>query len=74
MRMVFSLRTAFVVLSVSLSALVVCPEAQAQEFGRVGDFVAGGTAYSIFARPGEATVQVLVWTRPAVSASLSYEL
>lgn len=33
---------------------------QAQTFGRVGDIEARGTAYHVYARPGDATVQVLV--------------
>lgn len=36
------------------------PSAQAQEFGRLGDIQTSGTSYYVFARPGEATVQVLV--------------
>ena len=34
---------------------------QAQELGRLGDVQASGTSYHVFARPGEATVQVLVY-------------
>ena len=34
--------------------------AQAQEIGRVGDIETAGTSYHVFARPGEATVQILV--------------
>jgi hypothetical protein len=33
---------------------------QAQTFGRAGDVESVGTAYRVFTRPGEATVQILV--------------
>ncbi len=55
-------------LALGLWCLAGVPWAQAQEtdegelgtFGRVGDFTAAGTSYHVFARPGEATVQVMV--------------
>ncbi|HMB93799.1 MAG TPA: hypothetical protein VKP65_23300 [Rhodothermales bacterium] len=40
--------------------LLVALPVQAQELGRLGDVQATGTSYHVFARPGEATVQVLV--------------
>lgn len=41
------------------SLLLVCP-AQAQEFGRPDNINSEGTAYHVFARDGEATIQVVV--------------
>lgn len=38
----------------------VSTPAAAQEIGRVQDQIAAGTAYRVFARPGDATVQVVV--------------
>lgn len=43
-----------------LAAAVAVSEGRAQEFGRVGDIETRGTSYYVFARPGDATVQVLV--------------
>lgn len=43
-----------------LLLLFLAPAAHAQTVGRVGNITAEGTAYHVFARPGEATVQVLV--------------
>ncbi|MCH8960503.1 MAG: SLBB domain-containing protein, partial [Bacteroidetes bacterium] len=33
---------------------------QAQTFGRVGTMIAEGSSYHVFAKPGEATVQIQV--------------
>ncbi len=43
-----------------LGLVLTAPDARAQEFGRVGDFITSGTSYHVFAEPGEATVQVQV--------------
>ena len=43
----------------ALSLFVVTPSA-GQTFGRVGDIESRGTAYHVYARPGDATVQILV--------------
>lgn len=43
----------------ALSLFVVMPSA-GQTFGRVGEIDARGTAYHVYARPGDATVQILV--------------
>lgn len=48
-----------VVLMCALSMCVVMPSV-GQTFGRVGEVDARGTAYHVYARPGDATVQVLV--------------
>lgn len=40
--------------------LSVALPSQAQTFGRVGDIESRGTSYHVYARPGDATVQVLV--------------
>ncbi|MEX0600894.1 MAG: hypothetical protein WD205_09645, partial [Rhodothermales bacterium] len=42
------------------TVLCIGTTASAQEFGRMNDQVASGTSYRIFARPGDATVQVVV--------------
>lgn len=49
----------YLVLAVSL-ALSLSTTASAQEFGRMNDQIASGTSYRVFARPGDATVQVVV--------------
>ena len=46
-------------ISVFCSIALALP-AQAQEFGRADEVIARGTAYHVFTRPGEATIQVLV--------------
>jgi len=46
-----------------LLGVVLVPASQAQEtgeFGRINDIVASGTLYHVFARPGDATVQIMV--------------
>lgn len=48
-----------VILMCVVSLCVAAPTA-AQTFGRVGDIEARGTSYHVYARPGDATVQVLV--------------
>lgn len=44
----------------ALLAVFIAAPATAQEFGRLGDIQFSGTSYHVFARPGEATVQVIV--------------
>lgn len=58
---VFPFRHACAVLCLAaLGGAVLCPAASAQEFGRMSEQIASGTSYRIFARPGDATVQVVV--------------
>lgn len=44
----------------TLTAVFLAAPAFGQEYGRLGDIQYSGTSYHIFARPGEATVQVIV--------------
>ena len=55
-------RTTRVLRSILYLTLILCTAtaASAQEFGRIQEQVAAGTAYRVFARPGDATVQVVV--------------
>ena len=47
------------ILLCAVSLCIVTPS-MGQTFGRVGDIEAIGTAYHVYARPGDATVQILV--------------
>ncbi len=49
-----------ILFGILLAAYLYAPPALAQEFGRVGDVESAGTAYFVYARPGDRTVQVLV--------------
>lgn len=59
-------------LALLLLAVSISNPAKAQEFGRINDMIATGTAYYVFAQPGEATVQVIVLG--SVAAPGIYEL
>ena len=50
----------FSIIYTSVLAFSISLPVQAQDFGRVGKMLSQGTSYHVFAKPGEATVQVLV--------------
>lgn len=53
-------RRSYLLLCAFTLAFTATLPAQAQTFGRVGTVIAEGSAYHVFAKPGEATVQIQV--------------